>query len=230
MSWTLVRLVWERYPADKAKPALLALADQARSDDGSNCYPSLNTIAFYAGCKVSQARRHVRDLERRGFVRALADGRDGGNPLQGRQYCIMVEALEALPKLSKVLKDSRSTPSTRGRGNSAATPSISASLPLPSEAPTPSISDGLPLPPMTAEPKSKPNSAFKGNQGRAKSNSEQRGASFGEQPIEKSKGNGAKTLEEHAAELGIERRQRESNESLIRRVLAARAAREAANG
>ena len=107
MSWPLLKVVWQHYPPDKSKPVLLALADQARSEDGSSCYPSMTTIAFYAGCKESQARRHVRDLQRRGFVDALTEGMDGGNPHRGRHYRVNIEAIESLPKLDKVLRVTR---------------------------------------------------------------------------------------------------------------------------
>jgi len=42
MSWSLVKLVFERYPADRraTKNVLMAMADQARGLDGSSCYPS----------------------------------------------------------------------------------------------------------------------------------------------------------------------------------------------
>lgn len=69
-----------------AKVALLGLANHAHPD-GTEAYPSLETIAKYAHCDRSTAKRNVRKLEEAGWIE-----RDGHGPRGEAKYKLAMGA------------------------------------------------------------------------------------------------------------------------------------------
>ena len=72
MSVHVSSAVWRLALPATAKLVLLKLADCA-NDDGSNAYPSLETVARECGCDVRTVRRTVRNLEERGLLEVEAE-------------------------------------------------------------------------------------------------------------------------------------------------------------
>jgi len=124
MSIRVMASVFQHFPeGGTRKLTLLCLADHA-NDAGSNCYPSIASIAKRICCSESQARRNVHSLIESGYVSVEPGTEQGGGG--SRRYRINIERL---------------TPSTDATPCMNATPSTGASPPLASMRVTPSIHD-----------------------------------------------------------------------------------------
>ena len=116
--------VFQHFPeGGTRKLTLLCLSDHA-NDAGSNCYPSIASIAKRICCSESQARRNVHALIEAGYVSVEPGTELGGG--SSRRYRINLERL---------------TPCTDATPSMDATPSTGASPPLAPMRVTPSIHD-----------------------------------------------------------------------------------------
>lgn len=85
------------------KATLVAMAEYA-SNDGSDVYPTLTTIAARVGVNPRQAQRTVQELVKDGIL-SLVGNAGGGAPGTGREYRIDLESVASLyDPLTGVLK------------------------------------------------------------------------------------------------------------------------------
>lgn len=104
MSVKVTSLVWDRFPeGGHTLLALLALADWA--NDGGVCYPSMRTIATRLRVSRPQAQRTIHTLIKTSLVEVIGN-HAGGAPGTSRRYRINLEALNLLPPVSSLGRDS----------------------------------------------------------------------------------------------------------------------------
>jgi DNA-binding MarR family transcriptional regulator len=97
---------------------LLALCEKA-DNDGRNAYPSVSTLARYAECSERSVQRHLRSLERQGWIAV----REKATPRRPTNYSVAVLKFQGCQTVTPEV-----TPVT-GRGDIAVAPDPSSTRP-----------------------------------------------------------------------------------------------------
>lgn len=92
MSSKLLGQVWDYQLTKAEQSVMLAMADHAK-EDGTDCYPSVERIAWKTDYSDRQVRRVIKDLTRRGVLVFVRGGKRG----RGNEYRIDLSKAELKP-------------------------------------------------------------------------------------------------------------------------------------
>lgn len=113
MSIKVMTLVWDGFPdSGSSLLCMLALADWC-DDTGGSLFPSIAAVAEKIRTSSDQARRLMRDFERRGFL-AVVGNEHGGRPGTTRHYRLNVPALRKLAVQAEAAKAAKAASRTAG--------------------------------------------------------------------------------------------------------------------
>lgn len=108
--------VWDGFPgADSELLAMLAMADWC-DDKGGSLYPSMKAVGNKIRLGEKQARRIIKSLERKGFLKVIGNAH-GGAPGATKQFRLNVERLKAMAEKTSLFPPVHVTPPSDGSGS-----------------------------------------------------------------------------------------------------------------